>query len=450
MKKNISLAIVAMIAAFAMSCSQWIDPAINNDPNNPLDVAPANMLSGVEGSLGWVYGGTLSRMTNLWTQQFFGAGRQHEGFYQYLVTNNDINDNWDNTYQKVMNNAKIMIDKSSSAQLSGYRGLGRIMTALAVGACSDVWGDVPYTDALKGNSGLTPKYDTQQSIYASVQKLLDDGIADLNTVGIAPINNDLIFGGDTKKWIRAAWSIKARYAIHLTKKSGSAAAATQALQFLAKGMTSNADNLLFKYNTDVTKSSPLWQFLDGRQGDLSFGETLQKMMAGLKDPRLGPYSDDTNADYAGFGTFYFSTDSPIMIMSYSESKFIEAEANQRLGNKDVALKAFQDAVSSSLAFIGVPSADAAKYTAQTSVVPLSDITLDRIMEQKYIALFTQPESYNDWRRTGFPKLTPIKGSAIPRRFPLPFEETEYNRANIPAGALNVTTWLYTSVWWDGN
>ncbi len=449
MKKYLVLILIA-VGSFATSCSSWIDPALNVDPNNPSDAPPSYLLPSVEVQLAYTNGSTLSRMSNLLTQQYEGTDRQHLGFYNYLITSNDIIDIWDNIYSPTLINAQILIQKSTRVEFVGFRAAGRILTAAAIGAATDAFGDVPFSEALLGSESggkFNAKFDKQADIYTRIQLLLDSAITELATA--KAFTNDYIYGGDPKKWTKAAWALKARYAIHLTKRNGNAAA-TQALQFLAKGFQSNSDDFTYNFDASASQSNPLWQFMDGRTGDMAFGSVFQKRLTALKDPRLGPYADDTNADYPGFGTFYFSQNSPIVLMSYAEQKFIEAEANQRLGNAAAALSAYKDGVSSSMKFIGVAQADADAYLAQSSVTPTGALTIERIIEQKYIALFTQPETWTDWRRTGFPVLTPVKGSAIPRRLPVSFDETQYNAANIPAGSLNTVTWIYTPVWWDGN
>jgi hypothetical protein len=200
-------------------------------------------------------------------------------------------------------------------------------------------------------------------------------------------------------------------------------------------------------------ANPLYSFLSARAGDLGIGPVLISLLNTKNDPRRAAIGDklkatDTIKSSTGFGSFYTSANSPIVLCSYTELKFIESEANLRLGKNTEAKAAYVDAVKASLSSYGVSQADADAYVAQASVVPSGNITLQDIMEQKYIALYTQFESYTDWRRTNFPTLTPVKGSAIPRRFPTPQNQRLFNGANVPAGGTETTTWIYKPVWWD--
>jgi hypothetical protein len=96
------------------------------------------------------------------------------------------------------------------------RGAGKVLLAYALGSATDVWGDIPYTEAFKGNDALKPKYDTQQSIYTVINTLLTEAIADLSTANTANAipfgssSNDLIYNGSISKWIAAAHSLRAR------------------------------------------------------------------------------------------------------------------------------------------------------------------------------------------------------------------------------------------------
>jgi hypothetical protein len=394
-------------------------------------------------------GGALGRLGQMFVQQFEGIDRQQQGLYNYSITTTDANDSWTIGYNNSLTNLNILIEKTRAQQnLVYYRGMAQVLKAVTIGVMTDAWGDIPFSEAALGNKpNLTPKYDSQQQIYTAIQNTLDSGITDLNAASGLAITNDLMFDGDRAKWRRFAWSLKARYAIHLTKRQGNAAA-TAALQHLSRGMMSNDDNAQVSYGASATTANPLYQFQEARTGDLAFGSTLKRMMEGLKDPRIGPYGTDKST-YPGFGPFFHEQTSPVPYLLFAEHKFIEAEANQRLGNNDAAKTAYVAGVRASLAYIGVPAAAITEYLAQPAVTPAGNVSLQQIMEQKHIALYTQPEAWTDWRRTGFPVLRAIKGNNIPRRFLTPATEFAYNRANIPARSTDIS-WVYTRVWWDAN
>ncbi|MGD0342139.1 MAG: SusD/RagB family nutrient-binding outer membrane lipoprotein, partial [Bacteroidales bacterium] len=137
-------------------------------------------------------------------------------------------------------------------------------------------------------------------------------------------------------------------------------------------------------------------------------------------------------------------DSPVYLMSYAEVKFIEAEARYKLNAGDpLAVTAYNEGLKSSLEREGVYG-DGTWYNANK--ISAASITIEKIIDQKYLSSFLQVESWTDWRRTGYPVLTLAIGaltSEIPRRYPYPQDERLYNGDNMPAGLT-----LTDHVWWD--
>ena len=92
----------------------------------------------------------------------------------------------------------------------------------------------------------------------------------------------------------------------------------------------------------------------------------------------------------------------------------------------------------------LPANYAAYLVANGTLTGTQQNKLDQIMMQKYIAMFLHPEAWSDFRRSNVPALTPVTGSAIPRRFMYPLSENSFNAPNVPAGANLFTPRL----WWD--
>jgi hypothetical protein len=171
-------------------------------------------------------------------------------------------------------------------------------------------------------------------------------------------------------------------------------------------------------------------------------------MNATNDPRRAAYCEaDKDGKFnatCAMGAFYSSINSAVPMLTFTEMKFIEAEAQMRLGKVAEAHAAFVAAVKASLARTGVSDADATTFMAQAGVDPgATALTLENIMTQKYVAMYTQCESWSDWRRTGFPALAPVEGNEVPRRFPYPQSERLYNGTNMPGGLT-----IFNRVWWD--
>jgi hypothetical protein len=317
--------------------------------------------------------------------------------------------------------------------------------AYHIGLATDLWGDVPYSNAFRGDSSvLQPKYDKQQAIYDSIFSLLNTAITQLSVStslggAVKPGADDFIYGGDHTEWTKLAYSLEAKFYLHLSKVDNSYA--DKILTVLPNAFSSNADNAAVPFYNNNTQANPWYQYVTQR-GDIGYTEGyLYKLMFGQADPRLPLFIDTTAANGGDYiGSAIGSYNSPVNLMTYSEVKFIEAEARSSKSDA-AAITAYNAAVLASFASLGL---DGTTYLAANPLVGADHATrLQGIITQKYEALFSEPEPFSDWRRTGLPVLTPTTGSNIPRRFIYVQAELDHNGANVPTG-----TTLFSKVWWD--
>jgi hypothetical protein len=161
------------------------------------------------------------------------------------------------------------------------------------------------------------------------------------------------------------------------------------------------------------------------------------------DPRYDVYID-TDGSFWGegyLGDFFAADISPVILMADFELKFIEAEAKFRLGDVAGAQTALTEAIQTSFDFYGIT--DSTDYIGTYGTLN-SGTELEQIITEKWLANYLHFESWTDWRRTGFPVLTPNNGGEIPRRFIYPTNERLYN-----ANAINQGSTLYfPRLWWD--
>jgi hypothetical protein len=439
MKKRylIKLGVILLLAMFISSCEKWIDPKINEDPDSVVDVPYNLMLPSIEANIGYVLGGMDYRgIAGMWSQYVSGQARQASTIGKnYNITEADVNNLWNSVYDGCLMNLTIFITKTGSTNPQA-RGAGKVLLAYTLGAATDIWGDIPYSEAFLGNTTLKPKYDSQQSIYTTINTLLTEAIDDLgtdNTANAVPLGstaNDLIYNGNIPKWIAAAHSLRARYAIHLTNKGS--VDYNGIIADCAAGIISNANDFQMPFGTTEANANPLYQF-DVQRTDVAPSPSFAARAAG--DPRLAVFTGGAR----NFGSFYGSINSPVPLMSFVETKFILAEAQLRSSNQALANSAYDAAVTASLAKYSI--VNATWLTNNTSGV-LGNRNLQNIIEAKYIALFMQTEGYTDMRRTGFPVLSPTAGSAVPVRFPYCTDERLYNTANVPTGIT-----INSALWW---
>jgi Starch-binding associating with outer membrane len=397
---------------------------------------------------------------------------------------------WSNIYLNTIPNLNVMIRKAQTANQPFYIGTARIMMAVNLGLATNMWENVPYSQADQGASGVfRPNYDTQEQVFQGIQSLLDQGIATLQPIATQTTArpDDLAFNGNVARWIRLAWTLKARYALQLSRR-GSAAAANAALQALANGMQSNADDFQLVY---TTRNLNPWNSNVARAnttGNLTIthGAYLINQMNGSNgqpiDPRLPliasrPATATTWVGVtAGRGTgsgsnvsfttsSWQSTDtSPIQMCTFAEAKMMEAEArflanggtSTSRGTTAQAYAAWQDGMRANILKLGVTTAAANTFVENASVnVGAANLTLSNIMVEKYKTLFLHPEAWTDLRRYAYSNDV-YRGLALPenlspdlqgrwiQRMSYPSSETSRNtdvaRANFKA--INASMWMF--------
>lgn len=451
--------ILTFSAVVLASCDTWIDTDLNSDPDAPADVPMSLMLPAIQQQVGYnLCGNDLVRTTNIWMQQFDGVARQAYTEARYQLLPADVNNIWNGIYSGLLINSKILINKAENTEgaKSPYNaGIGKVIMAATLGISTDLFGDMPYSEALQGDQNmLTPKFDTQEQIYTALLGMLDAAIVDLGkpaAENLVAVKGDVIYSGNVAKWKKAAYAIKARHLLQLSAVKGNAAY-TDALAAVANSFSSTAEDMLVPW--EDANHNPFFQFMEQR-GDIRMGATLVDMMKAIEDPRLPFYAEkDGSGAYTGAvigsqnenaskpGSFIAGAKASSVVISYAEIKFIEAEANFKLGKSAEALAALKNAVAASILRVtGTPMTDD-WYTAQVASQTLS---MELIMKHKYIATFGTNQAYADYRRVGLPVIPRHPDGvlpAMPTRFPYAQDELSYNKDNVPA--VNISDKL----WWD--
>lgn len=427
--KIFTLSLLILVAG--ASCKKQLD--INNDPSKltPDQVA----LSGL-----------LPSTIQFTATSFFNVGQYGNSYPQYLAGSNTYEANidsynpygfdniWESSYRDAMPNLKDLVDRATTAGAPQYAGIGKLLLALNLMQCTDVWGDLPYKNAFKGPSVPSPTYDAQQDIYtSSLKDLLDGAIADLqqpvpSSTTLQVGSTDLIYAGVIDNWKRAAYGARARYYLHLAVKDPSNATKAVADANNALNDRTGAFDLQLKYTAD--KPSPWYTNLGlpaatAKQHRPSY--FIVNLMngtgyyPGLIDPRLpklfdnggaatyvgrpvGAISTDPGVSLANTQitdkTYYATKTSPVPILTYSEIQFIKAEALLAT-DKPGAYAAYLEGIRSNMVKLGVASADIDAYTGVGS--PLiakgaANLKITDVMLQKYIAQFLQMETWTDMRR----------------------------------------------------
>jgi hypothetical protein len=459
----------------ATGCKKFVD--VNNDPNHPLTVQEKILLPPIEFYIahGLAAGGSNNGTATTdgegdaatYTNHFMQTICYNQvplNYGTYVFVNTNFNLTWGTIYDNELENLKTLIQESQKDGNSNYTAIGEILTAYTLGFATDLWGDIPYSKALTGATNFTPTYDPQASIYDSVQALLDRGIADIGKNAGSKVGaEDYFYSGNMAEWTKLAYSLKARYYMHLTKAPGHSAA-TQcqlALTALQNGMASTSDEWKFTYPGGATSQSS-WYTIMLPYSTLVASDALVDTLQVRSDPRLpfmitkapgtgmytgrpiGAATVGVLNNYSSFASFYANASATEYLMPYAEVQFIQAEANLTITGVAAAQPFYTAGITTHMTKLGVLPADITTYLASRGTLT-SGNALQRIMEEKVMANFLSPENYNDWRRTGFPALTIVPNAqltAIPRR--LLYPQSEINTNPQPQQSATMTD----RVWWD--
>ena len=411
----------------------------NVDPTRPQDVDLDIILPAAIAQSARNAGSIGARVTGIVIQHFDGNELQTEAYHNYVLDENVIDDYWrTGLYSGAMKDCNLIIQNATEDNAPYFRGIARTLIAYNLGIATSFWGDVPFSEAFAGHASLNSRYESQEEIYQTIQQLLSSALVDFAQLpsDIIPGSNDLIFGGNISKWIATARSLKARYYLHLS--SVDANAALQALTELSKGsISSNNGQPDFHFESSSNGANPMGFFADDRNDQMGLGNFLNSLMSTLNDPRRSMYPFVP-------GNFWTRFESPLPLISYSEVEFIKAEAYLRIGDEDKASEALRAAIVANMDYLGIASTAYQTYVNANSTLntlPDFESKLQRIIEQKYIAMYGQSsiESWVDYRRTGYPVLSPpananasffSQGTAIiPRRYLYPQSERSTNNAS---------------------
>ena len=417
--------LVVLLASFIglFSCSENVMQKINQNKNNPTDVASKLIITDVINNTSYtVTGSDFAFYASVYIE--YNVGIYNQLYNAEIRTSDPVsattyNNIWDAVYSNLLN-LKTIIAKCSpdgaEPDNTTVLGMAQVLSAYNLAMLTDLMGDIPWTEALQPGVIWTPKLDSQQSIYDAVNQFLTDGIANLQKTTTVPAigTQDMIYGGKAASWLKFAYGLKARYAMRLSKVSPNYNAVIDAAN---NSFTKKSEEAAFPCGTLGIKN-PFNQFLIDRN---YFGasQSLHDKLTDLKDPRDAKFfkaypgtselvfapngSPDQVQQYYGVSALNTSTPTmPVYLMSYHELEFLKAEAyarNNDLANAKIHLKT---AIETCFTNVGLTTAVADDYYTSTVEPKLSSQAgaVAAIMMQKYLGLFEgeSVETYNDVRR----------------------------------------------------
>lgn len=445
------------------ACSKEFE-AINTNPNAPEQVNAQFLLTNI------LWNTANNNAVDAWN-----AGN----FLGQLTARTEFNeiDRWDiRTNTELWNKSYLLLnDIQSLEQLveegkasETYKGMALVMRAFLAATLTDLWGDVPYSEAIKGRTegNFTPKFDSQEEIYTGPQGILQS-LRDASAIfeGAAnstPVTGDIIYNGNTDKWLRLSNTLLVRY---LLRASNKLSINTELQNLVTAGnlMQSNADNGLVAYLPTAPNQWFVHTIREGDYSNVRMSTTIDSLLTAYDDPRtavwfkptassqgtgtleydglpngIGPGSlgQYNLAEYSTLGTIFREQPAGVnaVIMTYSELQFALAEAAQKGWISGSAQNYYEAGIQASFAYYNTPLPS--NYLTQSGVAWTGD--LSQIITQKWLAsMLVGYEGWLNYRRTGFPALNVgldnLNNDQVPVRYRYPDTEkavntTHYNEA----------------------
>lgn len=442
------------LSVMLTGCSEDEMDKINQSTSNPsVSFVDARFqLSDAIMSMAFMtYGGSYSWHAASYTEQILGDGGAQMMYAEMrdpLITAapTTFNNEWNNTYRNLLS-INIIIDKCQNGVNKGQTdvmGIGRVLKVMGFQALTMLHGDIPFSEALRDDI-KNPKVEKQHIIYSELLKEIDLAIDNLTEAVDNKMSNagrqDILYSGDTKKWLALAYAIKARLlldgAFKFPENYGlSRASAEKALEIGFEG----AELAIF----NGVEADNSWAAYFRSRHYSAASETVVGYMEERSDPRLPIYASDLfdtgvlygnpgdgamaeSVDNVGGPLWLRNESASIHLLSKASLYFILAECKYRAGMDGSSeltkgiMASMEDYQNSS----GVNIEDAA---VNGYISALSDLDLNEVMIQKYISQSRdeQIEAYNDLRRCkaageNFVKLTnPNNSNNGQNRWPYSF------------------------------
>lgn len=475
-KRFIYTSLIALVLSGAVGCKKFGDFGTTND--NPAATTKANVAALMTNSIASLGGYAFNATSGMYCQYF--SQTQYPDVMLYSLNQGSFTGNYSGVLYDLQN---IQIQNASNNQNQ----VAKILQQYIFWNITDQWGDVPYSQALKGIEFNTPVYDTQENIYKGMIAALTSAASSFDG---SAISGDIIFNGDVSSWKRLANSLRLVMSIQLSKKYPGAAdyAATQFKAALADAggvITTNAQNFQINFPGGNYKS-PYWNQYNGRK-DLAESKTMTDLTENLSDLRQsvfgGASEQPGNVTTSNVGVPYgkdrkttedFATDnstwarvlrgdkrtesSPTYILTAAQVALVRAEAANLGWTTEPMVALYNQGIALSFEQwgVGTPSAGYLSNPGVALGAIGASNNVKNISVQRYLASYPDgQQGWNIWRKTGFPVLTPASAAVntskqIPRRIAYSPNEQTSNKANNDAAIARLTggNTQDAKIWWD--
>ena len=462
--KNLKYIALSLLLFISMGCEKLVE-GINDNPNEISSdsfEAGVLLLKGIELANVSVQAGHETRIGGMWCGQTKGLVLLYKSLAEYNISAEETNGIWQNAYQGVVKQARLLRQQTATnPKAKQYSGITKVLEANALGTLASLFGDIPYTE-ISNEAVADPKFDGQKSVFAKLQILLDEAIADLGASPNSLVSEDLMLAGNTVRWTKVARTLKARMYLYTGEYE-------KAYQEALLGVLTPLDALVFTPPAIGNGSQNLnYKMINQRGGYWGFTGSYLDVLLGTKrnnsktseNARLAYYRFDGASATNNKGIAAVNT--PITLVGYEENTLILAETAVRTGKTAIGLTQLNNLrayLAGGKAFIKLNAGDALKYDPyvladfeKNGIENKEGLVTERallreIIEERYVSGFTGLLGFDDLRRLGSKEkdiavLPPFNSPTIsqyPQRFIVAQSELSANE-NAPkdAGIFAVT------------
>lgn len=471
---------LSLMAGVFCSCTKDFT-TINTDPNTAANALPESFLAPA------LYEAVVSgqnrakSLTNELMQVYVPTSGT-EGVHRYIIMPKQSNYIWD-SYYGILNDFRYMHESASNIGDKNFMAIAWILDSWVMSTLTDAFGDVPDTEATKGRDGVfQPAFDRQEDIYKRIFVRLDSANMWLGE-GTAMSDEqkalDPMYQGDIAKWRKFGNSLYLRLLMRVAGRSDEAVQKFREICSNASTwpvFTSNADAAILRMTTTPPLVSAFYNLRPGDFSSGSYSEFFIETLLYWGDPRLEIWATQASLGvYAGIQSGYVPgpvpdvhssyhaslQNAPLLgnILNYAELKFIQAEgAIRNYISADQAEALYDTAVVNSIRLweVAVPESYLERPGVKWENSISKEQKIAKIITQKYFStFFTDFQEWNDYRRTGYPDLTPYTGAGVqnggkmPSRFKYPvyvqgLNQKNYNHAVEAMGGDDINV----KVWWN--
>lgn len=441
--KHIGIITSAVVLTFTSCKKEFFD--INDNPNSPKTVKLSEVLPTAQLAIGHAIGSDLKIAGGLWSQywaQDFAAS-QYKSYDQYNISADAQRQAWNLLYADALTDLNYVIKLGTAEAKPNYVAIATILKAYNFQVLTDAYGNVPFSEAGKGDEGIfSPKYDDQKDVYNGIIAMLKDGISQIDlTSAVHPEADDFIYHGDMHLWLKFANTTLLKIYLRISQvdpakaQAGLAELKAKGAEFIDEGETAKID-----YYTAGGNTNPLYASYVALSTtrNIVANSTGIKAFTKLSDDRLSKLYTPAGNSFVGIPSGYLgvpntggiatpptslsyasaitgampaseSATAPVIFIADYESYFLQAEADARgwgVGS-GTAEQLYNDGIALSYEFLGLAADTTTSYANYINHPEVKYSTqtdkLQAIFFQKWYAMcgLQNFEAWTEGRRTGY-------------------------------------------------